>query len=213
MVNKRPLSLVCVVLLAALSAANLFGISLSWIVFLAGIAFYFLFKQLDKAALTDYGLDIRQAAVYLGQGKMWISLLAPILVNLGLLLLSRLVFPAYWELMSEKNAALLLSDGVILFALQIILVAFGEELAWRGVFQKQLCPISPALALTASALFYSLGHLSSASPAVMAYDFAIIFLCNLFYGYIYKKSESLWLASFSHMAANLSVILLLSLAG
>ena len=158
-----------------LSLLQLFGLAPSWIAFLLGVAMFFVWKIQERASFADCGLAFAPVGAYLSRRAVLLAFLAPIAVQIGLLLLARAFFPAYSDAMALKNSLQFLSNGTILSVLQIIIMTFGEELAWRGFFQRQLGALMPSrAALVLAALCYSLGHVNSGELSVMVYDFAIV---------------------------------------
>ena len=210
MTYQKPLALCAVCAMALLSLLQLCGLAPSWIAFLLGVAMFFVWKIQERASFADCGLDFAPVGAYLSRRAVLLAFLAPIAVQIGLLLLAHAFFPAYSDAMALKNSLQFLSNGTILSALQIIIMAFGEELAWRGFFQRQLGALMPSrAALVLAALCYSLGHVNSGELSVMVYDFAIVLFSNLLYSYVYTKTGNLWLTTISHAAASLCSFLVL----
>jgi membrane protease YdiL (CAAX protease family) len=78
-----------------------------------------------------------------------------------------------------------------------VLPAIGEELIFRGVFQKILCSLfkSGHLAVWATAFIFSALHLQF-------FGFIPRFILGLIFGYLFLWSGTLWLPVISHFVNN-----------
>jgi membrane protease YdiL (CAAX protease family) len=96
-----------------------------------------------------------------------------------------------------------------------IIAGFGEEFGWRGFMFPQLYTIGPWPAFLIGGLIWYAWHIPLALvfPQTQAYTFwqmlinVVVLaggsLCTFaFLAYVYVKSESVWVASFAHIAIN-----------
>ncbi|MFP5304059.1 CPBP family intramembrane glutamic endopeptidase, partial [Cobetia sp. SIMBA_158] len=68
---------------------------------------------------------------------------------------------------------------------QLALYAYGEEVAWRGFFQRNLLkvlPVGPTIIITS--ILFSIGHFAFGSFAIVSYDLFFIFINSIFYGIV-----------------------------
>ena len=89
-------------------------------------------------------------------------------------------------------------------------LTLGEEIAWRGFFQKQTTKIIkfvPSLVLTS--LLFALGHYSAGSFAVVAYDLLFVFIDSSIFGLIFKETDNAWCSWISHFLADVLALFLI----
>lgn len=90
--------------------------------------------------------------------------------------------------------------------------ALGEEIAWRGFFQRQLSfgtRLLPALLL--SSFLFTIGHFTAADLILVFYGLTFTFINGCLLGLIYYKTNNIWLSTLAHFMANLIELTLYSL--
>ena len=100
-----------------------------------------------------------------------------------------------------------------------IIMGFGEEFGWRGLMFPALYKIKPWVAFIIGGLIWYAWHMPlgivlpqtesfSILPSVFNYLFVgIATICNfIFLAYVYIKTESIWITSFTHIVLNNSAI-------
>lgn len=122
-----------------------------------------------------------------------------------------------------QGLGLLIVPQVLLVALVMTPVFFGEEFGWRGFLQRRLFPNAPALSALATGLIWAVWHY----PVVLrGYNYpdhpllgAALFtvftvLLSYVFGWFYRRSGSIWCNSLAHAATNtVGSLSLLWLAG
>ena len=94
----------------------------------------------------------------------------------------------------ESLAAVLLEIGVT-----ALLVPFMEELVFRGIVLSSLRKYGIGFSIVASALIFGMAHMDF-STAVFA------FIAGLVFGFLYAKTNNLWLAVWIHALNNLIAV-------
>ncbi|MBB6679832.1 CPBP family intramembrane metalloprotease [Aequorivita sp. 609] len=189
---------------------------LSFIILMIGFKFS---SQLNNLWFTRIGnvssiilaglflLKFRATALPEKQKRIFkIQLILPIFIGvIGLYLLNyfTLIFVYNffdWEWTGEVNRT---AKELIELTLMIILLGILEEFYFRRIVaQKLLNSKGFSKALWISALIFGLAH------SVTDSGFLSTFLGGLFLGYIYLKTNNLWLTIFTHMEYNLIYFLI-----
>jgi membrane protease YdiL (CAAX protease family) len=138
-------------------------------------------------------------------------LLGGIFLQLALPLLARARWPALLSHIRERVPFLTLPSLVTLVA-TIILIAFIEELIYRGLFQQRLAwYLSGPLAILIASLVFSLQHITPGGAAVVATDLAGVFLDGLVYGWIFSRCRNILVSWSAHVVADLVGVAILLL--
>ncbi|WP_197462255.1 CPBP family intramembrane glutamic endopeptidase [Bhargavaea cecembensis] len=192
--------------MAAISFSFFIGLNIAGLSVLIGILCFIL----NRNRSADSSLSVTNAGRHLKSGSVWLLLLLPLVMNGLSIGASTYIMPTFNEHLRERIALMVAEVPLAVLALQIALLALGEEIAWRGFFQKQLGRLAPALpAILVTSIVFALGHAAAGDFMLVSYDLVFIFINSMLYGFIYHKTGNLWLSSASHFIANLVVILVL----
>lgn len=131
--------------------------------------------------------------------------------------------PVGRDLSMMQGLGLLIVPQVLLVALIMTPVLFGEEFGWRGFLQQRLFPGAPALAALATGLIWGVWHYplilrgyNYPDHSVLGAALFTVFtvLVSYIFGWFYRRSGSIWCASLAHAATNVvGALSLLWLAG
>ena len=182
--------------MALVSLTNLFGLSAAGISVIIGVIAYFVLMRLEKKTLSAYGLDFRAIGKTIRKPSLVFWMILPTIMNFLVLFLASLILPTYVDHVVSRSEGMLSVNILPTLIIQLLVLALGEEIAWRGVFQKQLngfIAFVPALAVTS--VLFSLGHLTSGALEIVAYDVLFIFVNSLIYGYLFKKTHNVWIST------------------
>lgn len=203
--NKKRLALVAVIFMIVFSFSGLlvlFGdnnVNLTSITLIIGIVFFFVTRDPEEKE----AMSLKAVPKVLKDWKTDLLILMPVVMNIICYVCAKLFVPEFLEHLSGRTAFLSSGQIVILIA-ELIVAALGEEIAWRGFFLTRLSkrlPFPPALLITA--MLFSLCHFSVGSFAVVLYDLLFIVVNAVFYGIVYKRSNSIIVSTISHFLANL----------
>lgn len=212
MKRNRIAKVVVLVIMALVSLTNLFGISAAGISVIIGIAAFFFFKIVEKKTFQECGLGFRSIGKAAKRPNIWVWMLMPTFMNFLVIIVAKLILPDYIAHVVSRSETMLNVNTIFILIIQLFVLALVEEIAWRAFFQKQLhsfLSIAPTILIT-SALF-SLGHLSSGSLIIVTYDLLFVFVNSLFYGFIFIKTDNVWMSTVSHFTANLFAVIILFL--
>ena len=102
------------------------------------------------------------------------------------------------------------SEDLIKTILLMAVLTLGEEIAWRGFFQKQASKkMHYILSIIITSILFALGHYSSGSFAVVSYDLLFVFIDSSIFGLIFKETDNAWCSWIPHFLADILGVLLL----
>lgn len=191
--------------MAIMALSQVVGVKLGGVAVILGIALFFVVKRVEKLSKEESGLNFRAVPKMLKKKALWVWLLVPVAVNGLAMVLSSLFLPAYADHIVSRTASVLKFDQVDKLLIQLVVFALGEEIAWRGFFQKRLrryLPVVPTLLIT-SALF-AVSHISSGPVDVVVFDVVFIAINSVLYGVLFEKTNNAWVSWMAHLLANLS---------
>lgn len=207
--NKKRLALVAMLLMVVFSFSGLlvlFGdnnVNLTSITLIIGIVFYFITRESEEKE----AMSLKAVPKVLNDWKTDLLILMPVVMNVICYAFAKAYVPEFLEHLSGRTDFLSSGQIVILIA-ELIIAALGEEIAWRGFFLSKLSKRLPfVLALLITAALFSLCHFSIGSFIVVLYDLLFIVVNAVFYGLVYKRSNSIIVSTTSHFLANLVGIL------
>jgi membrane protease YdiL (CAAX protease family) len=138
-------------------------------------------------------------------------LLVGFFLQLPLPLIARMGWPALLEHVRER-VPLLTPSGLGALILTIILIAFIEELIYRGLLQQRLAwYLSGFPAILIASLVFALQHFTPGSFTVVAADLAFVFLDSLVYGWIFARCRNVLVSWSAHVAADLAGVAIILL--
>ena len=203
--KSAPLTVTGMAIMAALTvtkavpSSNVAGYSV-----LVGIAFFFIAEAVAKAPNAGSGLRFTTIAADMKKPGVLAWMLLPGVSGAATLIAGNLIFGGDFAAhVLGRTGSVLSFDKTALLAGQVILAAFGEEIAWRGFFLGQGAKILPfwLCAVVSSALFAA-GHIAAGSTALVLYDVATIFIDSLIFSALYQKSGNCVISTFAHIFGN-----------
>ncbi|WP_067729844.1 hypothetical protein [Oceanobacillus damuensis] len=81
----------------------------------------------------------------LKEKSIWIWVVLPLIMNVVCFVLSTLFLPEFIENIYDRIESMISLKTLLLLVLQLAILALGEEIAWRGFFQKQLSKLLPII--------------------------------------------------------------------
>ncbi|MCM3086972.1 hypothetical protein M3557_03500 [Bhargavaea ginsengi] len=122
------------VIMVAVSFSFFIGWNIAGLSVLIGILCFVL----GRKRYAKGSLGVKEAGWHLKSGTVWLWLLLTLMMNGFSVGVSAYVMPAFNEHLHERIALMVAEVPLAVLVLQIALMALGEEIAWRGFFQKQL---------------------------------------------------------------------------
>ena len=102
-----------------------------------------------------------------------------------------------------RTSSILSFDKTVLLIGQVIIAAFGEEIAYRVFFLGKGMKIFPFwFCAVVSSLTFAAGHIAAGNMGIVVYDIAAVFIDSLIFSVIYYKSGNCVISTFSHILGN-----------
>lgn len=174
------------------------------------IPYLFIERVIRKQTFQELGFRINGIGKELI--KYWWLIILPVGSGFASLFLSKLIVPDYFNHVIERTQPMLAFGNLLLLIPQLFILAFAEEICFRGFFQRKLgmC-VNIRVAIIATSLIFALGHFSAGLPIVVIYDITWIFIDSIIYGILFYKTKNIYLCWISHLLANLCGVLVLML--
>lgn len=199
---------ILVIIMTVLSFTNILNLEfngetlkLAGLSVIVGIVAFFTTRKTNGS--KKEGLDLKSFAGSLKDKKVILLVFMPALINVLCFGIARYCLPEYIEHLNSRTGFLNPAELPKLI-LELLVLALGEEIAWRAFFQKQtskMMPFIPALLLTSG--LFAMGHFNFGSAIIVLYDLIFIFINSLFYGWIFRKTDNAWCSGLAHFLANL----------
>lgn len=169
-----------------------------------GIAFFFITEAAAKTRDSQSGLRFNTIVADLKKPGVIIWLLLPGVSGIVTLVAGNLIFSgAFVDHVMGRTASVLSFDKAALLTVQVIIAAFGEEIAYRGFLLGKGMKLFPFwLCALVSSVVFAAGHIAEGNIGLVAYDVTTIFIDSLIFSVIYHKSGNCVISTFSHILGN-----------
>ena len=169
-----------------------------------GIAIFFIAEAASKAKGSESGLRFLTVLEDLKKPGVIVWVLLPSVCGIVTDALGKLIFHGeFLAHVMERTGSILSFDKTILLIAQVILAAFGEEIAYRGFFFGKTSKIFPVwLCAVISSAVFAAGHIAPGNIGLVIYDVATVFIDSLIFSVIYHKSGNCVVSALSHILAN-----------
>ncbi len=191
--------MILLTLTKAVPSSNIAGYSV-----FVGIAFFFLAEAAAKTPRSESGLRFRTIVADLKKPGVIAWLLLPSVSGAATLVVGNLIFHGEFVAHEMGRAGSILSfDKTALLIGQVIIAAFGEEIAYRGFFLgKGMKLFSFWPCAVVSSVVFAAGHIAAGNMGVVLYDVACVFIDSLIFSVIYQKSGNCVISTLSHILGN-----------
>lgn len=169
-----------------------------------GIAFFFITEAVNKTRGSESGLRFNTIAADFKKPGVILWMLLPIASGIVTLVVGNMFFGGEFVAhVMGRTSSILSFDKTALLIGQVIIAAFGEEIAYRGFFFGKSSKLFPiwACAVASSAVFAA-GHIATGNIGIVAYDITTVFIDSLIFSVIYHKSGNCVISTFSHILGN-----------
>lgn len=204
--NYVPITIFGLICLTSISLTNVAGLTI-----LFSMLYLFIENKMIKGKMEDIGFIPKN--ILSDIKKYWWLILLPVISGIVAIGLSKIFLPEFYLHVLERTKPMLSFDKLILLIPQLLILAFGEEIAFRAFFQTKICNITkPIWAIIITSLFFAIGHFSVGSMSIVIYDLIFIFVDSILYGVIYQMTKNVYSCTISHFLANLigiSILLLI----
>ena len=178
-----------------------------------GIAFFFIAEAVGKEKGPESGLRFLTVLEDLKKPGVIVWILLPTVSGIVTNIVGHLMFHGEFEAhVLGRTGAILSFDKTLLLIGQVIIAAFGEEIAYRGFFLGKGMKICPFwLCAVVSSLTFAAGHIAAGNAGIVLFDVAGVFIDSLIFSVIYRKSGNCVISTISHIIANTAAIIVLFL--
>lgn len=169
-----------------------------------GIAFFFIVEAAEKTPDAESGLRFKSFIRDLKNPWVTPLVLLPILTAAATLVVGDFLFKgAFSSHVLGRTSSMLSFDKAPLLIFQVVIAAFGEEIAWRGFFLGKSMKVFPFwLCAVISSLLFAAGHITSGNFGLVFYDVVTIFIDSIIYAVIFKKTGNCLVSTVSHVLCN-----------
>ncbi len=169
-----------------------------------GIAFFFITETVAKIQDPESGLRFKTIAADLKKPGVIFWMLLPSMSGIASLVVGNLIFSGEFVThVLGRTGSILSFDKIALLIGQVIIAAFGEEIAYRGFFFGKASKLFPIwLCAIVSSACFAAGHIAVGNIAVVVYDVVGVFIDSLIFSVIYHKSGNCVISTFSHILGN-----------
>ena len=169
-----------------------------------GIAFFFITESVGKTRGSESGLRFNTVAADLKKPGVMLWMLLPAVSGIATLAVGNLIFSGEFVAhVMGRTGSILSFDKIVLLIGQVIIAAFGEEIAFRGFFFGKSSKLFPVwICALMSSVVFAAGHIAAGNTGIVAYDIATIFIDSLIFTVIYYKSGNCLISTFSHILGN-----------
>jgi membrane protease YdiL (CAAX protease family) len=136
-------------------------------------------------------------------------LLVAVFIQLAIVLVARAFWPDLLAHIRERVPFLSPSSlGALI--LTVIVIAFIEELIYRGLLQQRLnWYLNGCLAVVIASVVFGVQHFTPGKPAIVAADIATVVIDGLVFGWIFARCRNVLVSWPAHVAADLVAIAIL----
>ena len=215
MKKNNKLVLVFLIVMFLLSFTNLLNIKidgevlkLSGISVIVGVIAYFVTRKTNKTKYEGFNIKTIFKDFKNNPRALLFAILPFVTCILSTVIANKFI-PEFNEHVNNR-ASFAISDNLMKTILTMAVLTLGEEIAWRGFFQKQTTKIIkfvPSIILTS--LLFALGHFSTGSFVVVAYDLLFVFIDSTIFSLIFKETDNAWCSWIPHFLADILGVLLI----
>lgn len=169
-----------------------------------GIVSFFIIEAVAKTPNAESGLRFNTIVEDMKKPGVSAWILLPSVSGIVTLVVGNLIFSGEFAAhVMGRTSSILSFDKTVLLMGQVIIAAFGEEIAYRGFFLGKGMKIFPFwLCAVVSSLVFAAGHIATGNIGVVVYDVATVFIDSLVFSVIYHKSGNCVISTFSHILGN-----------
>ena len=207
--------IVFLIVMFLLSFTNLLNIKidgevlkLSGLSVIVGVVAYFVTRKTNKN--KNEGLNIKTIFKdFKDHPKAIIYAILPFVTCILSTVIANKFLPEFNEHVNNR-ASFAISEDLMKTILMMAVLTLGEEIAWRGFFQKQTSKKMHYISsIIITSLLFAIGHYSAGTFAVVAYDLLFVFIDSSIFGLIFKETDNAWCSWIPHFLADILGVLLI----
>ena len=207
--------LIFLIVMIILSFTNLLNIKidgevlkLSGVSVIVGVIFYFLTRKTNKNKYE--GLNIKTIFKdFKEHPRAIIYSLLPFVSCILCTVIANKFLPEFNEHLKNR-ISFATSSELTKTILTMAVLTLGEEIAWRGFFQKQVSKkVHYVLSIIITSILFALGHYSVGAIVVVAYDLLFVFIDSSLFGLVFKETDNAWCSWIPHFLADVLALFLM----
>ena len=169
-----------------------------------GVACFFVAEAIEKTPKSQSALRFGSFWSDLKKPTVLLWVLLPVVTAIVPILLGDLNFDhAFSAHVVGRVDGMLSFENILLLVCQVVILALGEEIAWRGFFLERSMRRFPfLLCAVVSSVLFAMGHISDAGIALLLYDLSFVLIDSILFSVIYKKSGNCLVSAASHVLGN-----------
>lgn len=174
-----------------------------------GIAFFFIEEAVSKTKGDASGLRFHTLWADMKKPGVILWVLLPVISAVITFYFGNLLFHEEYVIhLFGRTDQFLSFDRLPLMVGQVVIAAFGEEIAYRGFFLGKGMKHLPfwLCALLSSAVFAA-GHIAVGSIWLVVFDIAMVYIDSIIYSIIYRKCANCVVSTISHILGNATGII------
>jgi membrane protease YdiL (CAAX protease family) len=176
---------------------------------LIAIAYLIIESRLRRRRKEESGFNLRGLPLALRDNWLFI-LLVVFVTPLITVIVGKLFLPEYFTHVLDRVAPYVKMDSMETLFVQLLLLAFGEEIVFRVFLQGRLSLfINPRLAIILSSIVFAAVHSTSGVMVAIIMDLLSVFVDSLLFGIIFERSKNIFASTVAHFLGNSFGILLL----
>jgi uncharacterized protein len=178
---------------------------------LAVIAYLMIESRLRRRQREESGFNLRGLPQALQENWLFI-LLVVLITPLVTVIVGKLFLPDYFTHVLERVTPYVRIDSIDKVFIQLLILAFGEEIVFRVFLQGRLSWfINPQLAILLSSIVFAVVHFTPGIMIVVIMDLLSVFVDSLLFGIIFQRSNNVFASTLAHFIGNSFGILILML--
>lgn len=215
MKKTKKIVIVFLIVMFLLSFTNLLNIKidgevlkLSGLSVIIGVVAYFVTRKTNNN--KNEGLNIKTIFKdFKDHPKAIIYAILPFVTCVLSTVIANRFLPEFNEHVNNR-ASFAISEDLMKTILMMAVLTLGEEIAWRGFFQKQTSKkIHYMLSIIVTSLLFALGHYSAGSFIIVAYDLLFVFIDSSLFGLVFKETDNAWCSWIPHFLADVLALFLI----
>lgn len=194
------------ILIGLMLVSVIFIPALKGLMAIAPIIYFLVERRIRKRSREEIGFGTEHFNALIK--KTWVLILV---VGVGMQLMYlysyKWFFPAVLEHVLIR-VPLDFNDLNPMLFFTIALLAFGEEIVFRGLIQARLSKLMPVwIAIVLTSVLFAVMHIAAGKPSVIFADLLSVFIDSVLFGIIFAKSKSIYIATIAHILANTVALL------
>ena len=171
-----------------------------------GLAFFFIVEGVAKTPEAESGLRFTTFFADIKKSGVLLWMLLPVATSICSIILGNVIFgEQYVNHVLGRTGSTYSFDQILVFAVQMVFVALGEEIAFRGFFVGKGMKIFPYwLCAIISSVVFAVAHIAVGSLGVVVFDIVGIFIDGLIYAMIIKKTNNCLISAIAHLLCNVT---------